>query len=86
MSQAIDCLSILQYNCMKSKDIVMATLLRDVETFKHSVLAIQEPWTNPFTPTTHHPIRDRFDLLSRRRQRLGRRRRWQESAFSLTRT
>jgi len=63
MSQATDCLSILQYNCMKSKDIVMATLLRDVETFKHSVLAIQEPWTNPFTPTTHHPIRDRFDLL-----------------------
>ena len=63
MNQATDCLSILQYNCMKSKDIVMATLLRDAETFKHSILAIQEPWANPFTSTTHHPIRDRFDLL-----------------------
>jgi len=41
MSQATDQLSILQYNCMKSKDIVMATLLRDTETFRHSIIAIQ---------------------------------------------
>ncbi len=63
MSQETDCLSILQYNCMKSKDIVMATLLRDSATWQHSIIAIQEPWINPFSSITHHPIRDRFELL-----------------------
>jgi len=63
MSQATDCLSILQYNCMKSKDIVMATLLRDTKIYRHSIIAIQEPWINPFASTTHNPIRDRFELL-----------------------
>ena len=48
---------------MKSKDIVMATLLRDTKIYRHSIIAIQEPWINPFASTTHNPIRDRFELL-----------------------
>lgn len=42
MNQAIDCLSILQYNCMKFKDIVITILLRDTKIFKHNVLIIQK--------------------------------------------
>lgn len=41
-------LSIVQYNVMKSKDIVMATLLRDPNVQEYDILAIQEPWRNPF--------------------------------------
>jgi hypothetical protein len=55
-------LSILQYNVRKSKDIVMATLLRDAKIMDFDILAIQEPWANPFMDTTHHPAKDRFHL------------------------
>lgn len=55
-------LNILQYNVRKSKDIVMATLLRDLKTHEHDILAIQEPWRNPFMATTHHPAKEVFDL------------------------
>jgi hypothetical protein len=53
-------LSILQYNVMKSRDIVMATLLRDQAILKYDIVAIQEPWRNPFMSTTHNPIPDSF--------------------------
>lgn len=36
-------LSILQYNVHKSKDMVMATMLRDQQIHKYDILAIQEP-------------------------------------------
>jgi hypothetical protein len=26
------------------------------------ILAIQEPWANSYTPTTHHPAKDQFHL------------------------
>lgn len=55
-------LSILQYNVRKAKDTVMATLLRDPRVVKYDVLAIQEPWRNPFISTTHHPAKDIFHL------------------------
>jgi ribonuclease HI/exonuclease III len=55
-------ISILQYNVRKSKDIVMASLLRDPKTHEYDILAIQEPWRNPFMATTHHPAKDVFDL------------------------
>jgi exonuclease III len=55
-------LSILQYNVRKSKDTVMATLLRDPRVMQFDILAIQEPWANSFTPTTHHPAKDQFHL------------------------
>lgn len=55
-------LTILQYNVRKSRDTVMATLLRDERVLEIDVLAIQEPWRNPFIDTTHHPAKDRFHL------------------------
>jgi ribonuclease HI len=56
-------LSILQYNVRKSKDTVMAPLLRDPAIQKFIILAIQEPWRNPFSNTTHHPISDTYHLI-----------------------
>lgn len=53
-------LSILQYNVGKSRDIVMATLLRDPKIVDFDILAIQEPWVNPFMDTTHQPAKDLF--------------------------
>lgn len=55
-------LKILQYNVHKSKDKVMASLLRDPRIHEFDILAIQEPWRNPFTATTHHPAKDKFHL------------------------
>ena len=36
-------LSILQYNVHKSRDIVMASMLRDSQVHEYNILAIQEP-------------------------------------------
>jgi hypothetical protein len=55
-------LTILQYNVRKSRDTVMATLLRDPKINNYDILAIQEPWKNPFSETTHHPAKDQFHL------------------------
>lgn len=55
-------LTILQYNVRKSRDIVMATLLRDPRIDSYDILAIQEPWRNPFSETTHHPAKNQFHL------------------------
>lgn len=55
-------LTILQYNVRKSKDTVMATLLRDPNIDNYDIIAIQEPWRNPYSATTHHPAKDRFHL------------------------
>jgi hypothetical protein len=55
-------LSILQYNVRKSRDAVMATLLRDPQIVEYDILAIQEPWRNPYTATTHHPAKHIFHL------------------------
>jgi len=40
----------------------MATLLRDERIGDFDVVAIQEPWRNPFIETTHHPAKDIFHL------------------------
>lgn len=55
-------MSILQYNVRKSRDTVMATLLRDTSVHEYDILAIQEPWWNPYVATTHHPAKDIFHL------------------------
>ncbi|KNB19275.1 hypothetical protein FOXG_22503 [Fusarium oxysporum f. sp. lycopersici 4287] len=55
-------LEALEYNVRKSKDTVMATLLRDPDIGRYDILAIQEPWKNPFDTTTHHPAKDQFHL------------------------
>ena len=53
---------ILQHNTMKLCDKVMASMLWDPQTWKYNILAIQEPWRNPFTVSTHHPCRDHFHM------------------------
>ncbi|KIV98429.1 uncharacterized protein PV09_09750 [Verruconis gallopava] len=50
------------YNVRKAKDTIMATLLRDPRVIEYDVLAIQELWKNPFMSTTHHPVKDIFQL------------------------
>jgi exonuclease III len=55
-------LSILQYNVHKSRDMVMASMLRDPRIHEYDILAIQEPWRNPFAATTHHPAKSVFHL------------------------
>jgi hypothetical protein len=40
----------------------MATLLRDPKVHEYDILAIQEPWRNPYMDTTHHPAKDIFHL------------------------
>jgi hypothetical protein len=42
--------------------MVMASLLRDPGTYNFDIIAIQEPWKNPYTATTHHPAKDRSHL------------------------
>ncbi|KAJ3553580.1 hypothetical protein NPX13_g10857 [Xylaria arbuscula] len=43
------------YNVRKARDTVMATMLRDPKVLDFDILAVQEPWRNPFQATTHHP-------------------------------
>lgn len=31
-------------------------------TREYDIIAIQEPWRNPFSDTTHHPAKDLFHL------------------------
>jgi hypothetical protein len=49
-------LSILQYNVMKSKDKVIASLVRDEKVKAYAVLAVQEPWRKLFHHATHHLV------------------------------
>ncbi|GFF29182.1 hypothetical protein IFM61606_10307 [Aspergillus udagawae] len=44
---------ILQYNVHRSKNVVMAQFLRDPKVLEADIIAIQEPWDNPFQDTTH---------------------------------
>jgi hypothetical protein len=48
---------------MKSRDKAMASLLRDGRLKDFDVIALQEPWRNPFWNTTHHPDKQHFELL-----------------------
>ncbi|EDN04466.1 predicted protein [Histoplasma mississippiense (nom. inval.)] len=50
-------------NDEKSKNKVMASLLRDERIKEFDVIAIQEPWRNYFTNTTHYPRPQSFDLV-----------------------
>ncbi|KAH8878502.1 DNase I-like protein, partial [Thozetella sp. PMI_491] len=55
-------LRILQYNVQKSRDVVLASLFRNPRVLEYDILAIQEPWRNPFTNTTYHPLKTHFQL------------------------
>ena len=56
-------LRILQYNVQKSREVVLASLFQQSEIRDYDILAIQEPWRNPFTNTTYHPLKADFHLL-----------------------
>ena len=55
-------LRILQYNVQKSRDVVMASLFQNNKTPEYDILAIQEPWRNPFIATSYHPLKTCFEL------------------------
>lgn len=41
----------------------MASLLANERALEYDIIAIQEPWRNPYHHTTYHPVKDRFDLI-----------------------
>ena len=53
-------LRILQYNVQKSRDVALANLFRDPRILDYDILAIQEPWRNPFIATSYHPSKRTF--------------------------
>ena len=55
-------LRILQYNVQKSRDVVLASLFKDRRILEYDILAIQEPWRNPFINTSYHPLKRHFHL------------------------
>lgn len=55
-------LRILQYNVRKSRDVVLASLFQNSRVLNYDILAIQEPWRNPFIETSYHPLKAHFQL------------------------
>lgn len=55
-------LSILQYNVNKSKDKVMLPLFEELNTPTYDILAVQEPWRNPFQQTINNRLSQCFEL------------------------
>ena len=41
----------------------MAQFLREEEVVSADIVAIQEPWENPFQDSTHHPLKQTHELL-----------------------
>lgn len=56
-------LSILQYNVMKSVNQVMAPLFANPALLKFDIIALQEPWRNPYSYTTYHPLKNYYTLI-----------------------
>ncbi|OJD20581.1 hypothetical protein ACJ73_08084 [Blastomyces percursus] len=54
---------ILQYNVQKSRDVVLASLFQNPRILDYDILAIQEPWRNPFINTSYHPLKAHFQLM-----------------------
>jgi exonuclease III len=60
-------LRILQYNVNKSRNKVLAALLEDQRLKMYDVIAIQEPWRNPFDSQTYNPRHSGFHLIDLKR-------------------
>lgn len=56
-------LRVLQYNVQRSRDVVLASLFRDSRVLEYDILAMQEPWRNPFISTSSHPLKTHFQLI-----------------------
>jgi hypothetical protein len=41
----------------------MAQFLREAEVVSADLIAIQEPWENPYQDNTHHPLKQTHELL-----------------------
>jgi Endonuclease-reverse transcriptase len=57
-----DSLRILQYNINHGKEATLIPLLQDTNVQNFDVLAIQEPWMNPFMNTSYNPSTTTFHL------------------------
>jgi exonuclease III len=55
-------LRVLQYNVNHGKEATLIPLLRDTGVKEFDILAIQEPWRNPFTTTGYNPSKSEFYL------------------------
>ena len=53
---------ILQHNMRKSYDTAAVTL-RDESALSHDIIAVQEPWSNPFQATSHNPQKQGYNLI-----------------------
>ncbi len=53
---------ILQYNMRKSYDTTALTL-RDESALGYDIIAVQEPWSNPFQATSHNPQKQGYNLI-----------------------
>ncbi|KUM55456.1 hypothetical protein ACN42_g11818, partial [Penicillium freii] len=55
--------TIIQYNTHRSRDVVMADFLAKPEVSKADIIAVQEPWENPYNDMTYHPLKQTHELL-----------------------
>ena len=55
-------LHILQHNMRKSYDTAAITL-REESALAHDIIAVQEPWSNPFQATSHNPQKQGYNLV-----------------------
>lgn len=55
-------LRVIQYNVGRSYDVT-AQLLRHLEVGTFDVIALQEPWINPRTKTTHNAVKGLFHTV-----------------------
>ena len=56
-------LKILQYNVNKSRDKVLAGLLEDPRRHDFDIIAVQEPWRNPYDSSAYCPRASGFYLV-----------------------
>jgi len=56
-------LRILQYNINHGKEATQIPLLQDTKIQDFDILAIQEPWRNPFIATSYNPPQSNFHLI-----------------------
>jgi exonuclease III len=55
--------TIIQYNTHRSRDVVMADFLSKPGVQSADIIAVQEPWENPYNDTTYHPLKQTHELL-----------------------
>jgi Endonuclease-reverse transcriptase len=58
-------LTLLQYNVNKSRDKVLIGLLEDSRVARFDILAVQEPWRNPFNNEGYNPRNSPFYLVEK---------------------